>query len=80
MHNSNPDVSNMKPCGFGSREGLPAMQWWRRGVAARGEPAVVFAVTTYETEAARSRAYLAAVEPKVVPLATESASAASVAA
>lgn len=79
MHNSDPDVSNMTPCGFGTRNSLPAMQWWRRGIAAQGEPSVVFAVTTYETEGARSDAYLAAVEPKVVPPATESASAASVA-
>jgi hypothetical protein len=44
-------------CGRGPT-GLPAIEWWRHGVAAAGEPSVVSTVQEYPTERARDEAVL----------------------
>lgn len=44
---------NMKLGSFGTRNGVPAIQWWRYGEAAKGEPPVVTVVTEYPDTASR---------------------------
>lgn len=47
----------MKPGAWGTKEGKPAIVWFRPGVAARGEPSTVQEVRTYTNDAARFDAY-----------------------
>jgi hypothetical protein len=47
----------LKPGNFGTKNGLPAISWWRYGRAAAGEPRVVTEVRTYPDEQARYDAY-----------------------
>lgn len=42
--------------------GLPAIEWWRHGVAAAGEPSVVSTVQEYPTEHDRDEAVFAPTE------------------
>lgn len=68
MQQDTPNIDNMRPCGFGQgRNGLPAIQWWRNGVAAAGERSIVTAVTEYPDIEARDRAYFEAVERRNAP-------------
>ena len=39
--------------------GLPAIQWWRHGAAAAGEPSIVTTLQEYPSEQARDAAVLA---------------------
>ncbi|KWU26286.1 hypothetical protein [Burkholderia cenocepacia] len=59
MQISNPDVSTMRPCGFTTHDGLPAIQWWRAGDVSKGEKRVVVAMTTYADETSRHAAHQA---------------------
>lgn len=45
-----------------SSAGLPAIQWWRHGVAAAGETSVVTSIQEFPTEAARDAAVAAHLE------------------
>jgi hypothetical protein len=74
MQISNPDISNMRPCGFTTENSLPAIQWWRAGDVSKGEKHIVVALTAYATEAERTIAYQAtkssatvAVQPALAP-------------
>lgn len=50
----------LKPFKFGQGpSGKPAIEWWRHGVAAAGEPSVVTVVREYESDAARQGALFA---------------------
>jgi hypothetical protein len=68
MQISNPDISNMRPCGFTTEDSLPAIQWWRAGDVSNGEKHIVVALTTYATEAERAVAYQATKAPAAVAL------------
>lgn len=47
----------LKPGEWGTQGGMPSIAWWRRGVAARGEPSVVQVVRTYASEGERFEAH-----------------------
>lgn len=55
-------TQSMKPGELGTRDGKPAIVWWRYGVAARGEPSTVQEVRTYSSEAERYQAFQSARE------------------
>lgn len=60
----NSNEKRMKPGEWGSKDGKPAIVWWRYGEAVKGEPSVVTEARTYETEADRYAAYVAARHPE----------------
>ncbi len=43
----------MKPGAWGTADGELAIEWWRYGQAAKGEPSIVTEVRTYATEVER---------------------------
>lgn len=47
----------LKPGEWGTQGGMPSIAWWRRGVAARGEPSIVQVVRTYASEGERFEAH-----------------------
>lgn len=58
----------MKPGQWGrGPNGKPAIQWWRYGVAAAGEPSVVTEVREYETERDRFLAFNCEGAPQQAP-------------
>ena len=46
-------AQTMKPGEWGTKDGKPAITWWRHGQAAKGEPSIVTEVCTYATEVER---------------------------
>jgi hypothetical protein len=46
-----------KVCGFGEKDGLPAIQYWRYGIAAKGEPRIVLSLQTFPTIALRDACF-----------------------
>lgn len=63
IHTPVAALAGYKPGEWGTKDGLPAMVWWRYGVAHRGEPQIVSVVQTYPTEADRFAAYEASAGP-----------------
>lgn len=53
------DLTGYRPGEWGSRDGQPAIVWWRHGVAAKGESAMVTHVQTYDSNDERLVAFLA---------------------
>ena len=53
----------LQPSQIGTKNGKPAIAWWRHGVAAAGEPRVVTEVRTYPDVATRDQVFLDAPRP-----------------
>lgn len=53
------DLTGYRPGEWGSRDGQPAIVWWRHGEAAKGESAMVTHVKMYSSDAERFEAFQA---------------------
>lgn len=45
----------------GTKDGAPAIEWWRHGVAVKGEPSIVTTVQLFTTIAERDASYYSAI-------------------
>jgi len=62
MQHVSQNGQKMRPCALSTKDGQPAIQWWRHGIAAEGEPSTVYEVTVYPTEKDRDAAFFGVAE------------------